>query len=280
MAVRAATPGYLEAVGIPLRRGRLLTEADRETSAHVAVISEAAARQYWPGADPIGQRIRIHVSAIGREREREIVGVVGDVKAGRIESAAAPLVYLPHAQYPFEFMTVFLRTTGDPVAVAPMARAQLAALDPGVAVGAMRPGTALVEAAVAQPRFRMRLLGLFAGAAVGLAVLGLYGVMSFAVSQRRSEIGLRIALGAAPSGVVALMLRQAMLPVLIGMAAGLAGAALVTDVMRGLLFGVDPFDPATFAAVSLLLGTIAAVACYVPARRAASVDPVVALRAE
>jgi putative ABC transport system permease protein len=246
----------------------------------VAVISEAAARQYWPGEDPIGQRIRIHVSAIGREREREIVGVVGDVKAGRIESAAAPLVYLPHAQYPFEFMTVFLRTTGDPIAVAPMARAQLAALDPGVAVGAMRPGTALVEAAVAQPRFRMRLLGLFAGAAVGLAVLGLYGVMSFAVDQRRSEIGLRIALGAAPSGVVALMLRQAMLPVLIGMAAGLAGAALVTDVMRGLLFGVDPFDPATFAAVSLLLGTIAAVACYVPARRAASVDPVVALRAE
>ncbi|HJR59957.1 MAG TPA: ABC transporter permease, partial [Vicinamibacterales bacterium] len=279
-AVRAATPGYLEAVHIPLHRGRLITAADTETAPQVAVISEAAARRYWPGEDPIGQRIRLHVSTYAAEGEREIVGVVGDVKAGRIESAAAPLVYVPHAQYPFEFMTILLRAEGEAMRLAPMVRTQLAALDPDVAVGAIRPGPALVEDAVAQPRFRMQLLTLFAASALALAALGLYGVMSTAVSQRRSEIGLRIALGAGRGEVIGLVLRQGMLPVAFGLAAGLAGAAAMTSVMRGLLFGIEPFDPMTFAAVSLLLAAVAAMACYVPARRAASVDPLVALRSE
>jgi putative ABC transport system permease protein len=278
MAVRAATPGYLETVGIPLRRGRTITPADTETSAPVAVISEAAAKMYWPGEDPIGQRIRIHVSAASREGEREIVGVVGDIKAGRIESAAAPLVYLPHAQYPFEFMTVFVRTAGEPAALAPMVRAQLSALDPDLAIGDIRPGAALIADAVAQPRFRMVLLTFFAMAALTLAALGLYGVMAYAVSQRRHEIGLRIALGAAPGDVVGMVLRQGMVPVVAGMAAGLAGAAGLTHVMRGLLYGVEPFDPLTFVGVSLLLLAVAALACYVPSRRAAAVDPLIAMR--
>ena len=278
MAVRAATPGYLEAAGIPLRRGRFITRGDTETSAPVAVITEAAAKQYWPGEDPVGQRIRIHVSAGTREREREIVGVVGDIRAGRIERAAGPLVYLPHPQYPFEFMTVFVRTDGDPMALAPMVRAQLAALDGEIAIGDIRPGTALVSDAVAQPRFRMILLTFFAVVALTLAALGLYGVMAYAVSQRRHEIGLRIALGATRGEVVGLVLRQGMVPVLAGMIAGLVGAAAVTHVMRGLLFGVEPFDPLTFAAVSLVLAAVAALACYLPSRRAATVDPLIAMR--
>ena len=278
MQVRAATPGYLEAVRVPLLRGRLIHSADRATAPHVAVISESAARQYWPGEDPIGQRIRIHVSSITREVEREIVGVVGDVRASRIESAPSPLVYVPHAQYPFEFMTVFVRPAGDPMSVAAMVRTQLSAIDPEIAIGSLRPGESLVSRAVAQPRFRMVLLAAFAGTALALAALGLYGVMSFLVNQRRSEIGLRIALGAAPGEVVRLVLRQGMTPVLAGMAVGLAGALLLTGVMRGLLFGVEPFDPLTFGAVSLLLAAVATLACYVPARRAASVDPLVTLR--
>jgi ABC-type antimicrobial peptide transport system permease subunit len=164
------------------------------------------------------------------------------------------------------------------MSLVPMVRARLASFDPHLALGRVRPGTALVDAAVAQPRFRMRLLALFAATALGLAALGLYGVMAFGVNQRRSEIGLRIALGADRREVVGLILRQGMLPVLIGIASGLAGAAAMTRVMRGLLFEVTPFDPWIFAGVPILLATVAAMACYVPARRAAAVDPLTALR--
>jgi putative ABC transport system permease protein len=277
--VRAATPGYLETVRIPLRRGRLLTAADRAGAPPVAVITEAAARKYWPGEDPVGQRIRLHVSSTAPEKEREIVGVVGDVRS-RIEAEPGPLVYVPHAQYVFEFMTVFARTAGDPMALAAAARTQLATLDPQIAPGRIVSGDRLVERAVAQPRFRMRLLGAFAATALVLAALGLYGVMAFAVSQRRSEIGLRIALGAGRREVIGLVLRQGMVAVGAGMAVGLAGAFAFTRLMRTLLFDIEPFDPPTFASVLVLLAAVAAFACYVPARRAAAVDPLVALRTE
>jgi putative ABC transport system permease protein len=280
MQVRAATPGYLETVRVPLRRGRLLTSADRAGAPPVAVITEAAARKYWPGENPIGQRIRLHVSTSTREVEREIVGVVGDVRAGRIETAPAPMVYVPQAQYVFEFMTVFVRTSGDPMALAPAMRSQLAALDPQIAAGRIRRGDALVEQAIAQPRFRMILLVAFAATALVLAALGLYGVMAFAVSRRRNEIGLRIALGAERGEVIGLVLRQGMLPVAAGLAVGLAGALAATRLMRTLLFGIDPYDVPTFAAVVLLLPAVAALACYLPARRAAMVDPLVALRTD
>jgi putative ABC transport system permease protein len=279
MQVRAATPGYLEAVRVPLLRGRLITSADRATAPHVAVISESAARQYWPGEDPVGQRIRLHVGAVAPEVEREVVGVVGDVR-GRIETAPLPLVYVPHAQYPFEFMTVFVRTAGDAMSAAPMVRAQLSGIDPEIAIGSLRQGDTLVSIALAQPRFRMVLLAAFAATALALAALGLYGVMSFLVNQRRSEIGLRIALGAGRGEVVALILRQGMVPVVAGMVAGLAGAYFLTGVMRGLLFGVKPFDPLTFGSVSLLLAAVATLACYLPANRAARVDPLIALRTD
>jgi predicted permease len=280
MAVRAATPGYLETVRIPLRRGRTITAADTASAAHVAVISEAAARRYWPGEDPVGQRIRIHVSIGIREGEREIVGVVGDVRAGRIEVAPAPLVYVPHAQYPFEAMTVFVRTAGEPLSLAPMVRTQLASIDRDVAIGQMRAGAALLDEAVAQPRFRMRLLAFFAATALGLAALGLYGVMAFGVNQRRGEIGLRIALGADRAAVIGLVLRQGMTPVFVGLGTGLAGAVVLTRAMRSLLYEVTPFDPGTFAAVSVLLAAVAAMACYIPARRAAALDPLIALRSD
>jgi putative ABC transport system permease protein len=281
MQVRAATPGYFPALRIPLRRGRPFTAADSETGAPVALVSEEAARRFWPGQDPLGQRIRIHVGVNkNRERPREIVGVVGDVRTRTLDGSIPPVAYVPHAQYAADGMTIVVRSAGDAAAVLPMIRTRLRTLDREIALTNVRTGDQLVAASVAQPRFRMLLLGIFASVAVLLAAVGLYGVMAFSVSQRRAELGLRMALGAEPGDVLRLVLRQGLAPVGIGLAVGLGGAALLTRVMTGLLFQTDPLDPLTFGAVSLLLAAVAAVACYVPARRATTVDPLTALRYE
>jgi putative ABC transport system permease protein len=261
-----------------VRRGRPITLADTESAAHVAVISDEAARRFFPGEDPLGRRLRIHVSLGAREREREIVGIVGDVKIGSIESAAPPVAYVPHAQYASDEMTVFVRAAANPMALLPVVKSQLASIDREIALTAVRPGDQIVAAAVAQPRFRMLLLALFAGMALGLATVGLYGVMAYSVSQRQNELGLRMALGAEPGDLLRLVMRDGLIPVAVGIAVGLAGAAMLTQLMSTLLFGIVPFDPITFSTVSLLLGVVAALACYIPARRAATADPATALR--
>ncbi len=285
MSVRAVTHGYLEAVEIAVKRGRSFTAADTDTAQPVAIISEEAARRYWPGKDPIGQRIRIHVgmrhvSGSGREGEREIVGVAGDVKLRQISGPASPTVYVPHSQYVADSMTVFIRTAGDPAAVAPLAKARLAEIDPSIAVTRLGPATQHVSSAVAQPRFRMVLLGAFAIMAAVLAVVGLYGVLAYSVTRRQNEIGLRMALGADRSSVLRLVLIQGLVPVLAGIIAGLAIAAVLTRTMRTLLYGVEPIDPITYTAVAVGLGIVAAAACYLPARRATRIDPLSALRME
>ena len=280
MQVRCVTPGYFEALRISLRRGRLLTAQDAEHAAPVAIITEESARRYWPGDDPIGKRIRIHVSMGTREPEREIVGVVGDVKTRALDEAAPPVVYTPHAQYPSDAMTVFVRTTGDPQGLLPGVKAQLATIDRDLAITRVRTGTQLVAASIAQPRFRMILLGFFAAMALALAAIGLYGVMAFSVSQRRTELGMRMALGADASSLLRLVLRQGLTPVAIGLAIGLPAAALLTQVMSGLLFEIDTFDPLTFAGVAALLAGVATGACYLPARRAIALDPLAAIRHE
>jgi putative ABC transport system permease protein len=276
--VRPATAGYLETLRIPLRRGRLFSSADRSGGAPVAIVTETAARQFWPGEDPVGKRLRLHVGISGREGEREVVGVVGDVKLQSLQGVVPAVVYVPHAQYVSEFMTVFVRGAGDPMSLLPVVKGQLEALDPELALTRVRTGDELVAASIAQPRFRMLLLGLFAAIALLLAAVGLYGVMTFSVSQRVGEIGLRMALGADRSSVMRLVLAQGMLPVAIGLVAGLAGAAALTRVMSGLLYGVSPYDPLTFLAVSIVLAVVAAAAIYIPARRAMTMDPLLALR--
>ena len=280
MQVRAATAGYLEALRIPLRRGRVFSEADRASGLPVTIISEEAARRYWPGRDPIGQRLRLHVGISGREPVREIVGVVGDVKLRAIDSAPAAVAYVPHGQYVADTMTVFVRGMGNPMALLPMVKSQLAGIDREIALARVRPATEIVAASVSDPRFRMTLLGLFAAMALVLAAVGLYGVMAYAVSQRRGEIGVRMALGADRRDVLRLVLAQGMLPVAIGMAAGLAAAGALTKVMSGLLYEVNPLDPVTYVGVAVVLSVVAAIACYIPARRATLVDPLAALRAE
>ncbi len=282
MQVRAVTHGYLEAAQIPVSRGRSFTTADNETAQPVAIISEEAARRYWPGQDAIGQRIRIHVGMgiSGREGEREIVGVVGDVKLREISGPKSPTVYVPQSQYVPDRMTVFVRTAGDPAAIAPIAKARLAEIDPSIAVTRLGPATQYVSSAVSQPRFRMVLLGAFAVMALVLAVVGLYGVLAYSVTRRQNEIGLRMALGADRGSVLRLVLIQGLLPVAAGIVIGLGVAAVLTRTMTTLLYGVEPIDPLTYTVVALVLGVVATLACYLPARRATRIDPLRALRTE
>ena len=275
--VRSATPGYMEALSIPLKAGRLFTDADNESAPRVAIISETAARRFWPGENPIGRQLRLHVNEPSR-RPREIVGVVGDVRTRGMELAPVPVVYTPHAQYGPESMTMIVRASGDPAALLPELKGALTAMAPGVAIGRARTMADRVAANVSQPRFRTLLLTIFAGVSLLLAAVGLYGVVAFSVSQRRAELGLRIALGADPRRVLRLVLREGMTPVAIGILIGLGGAALLARVMRTLLFEVDPFDPVTFLAVASALACVGLIACYVPARRATRVDPALTLR--
>jgi putative ABC transport system permease protein len=276
--VRPITPGYFAALRIPLRAGRVFTPLDRSGAPGVAVVSETTAHQYWPGENAIGKRVRIHVSMGVAEEIREVVGIVGDVRTRALDAAFAPVIYVPETQYVSDELTFLVRTEGDPHQALPMVRAQLAALDSQVALSRVRTMEDVVAASTAQSQFRTRILAIFAGIALVLAAVGLYGVVAFSVTQRSGELGLRVALGAHRQDVLRLVLRQGLWPVGLGLACGLIGAAALTQVMGTLLYEIDPFDPITLATVSVALLTVAIGACYIPARRAMAVDPVTVLR--
>jgi len=275
--VRSVTPGYMETVAMPLRAGRFFDARDAESAPRVAIVSEAAARRYWPGESPIGKRIRLHVNESVRA-PREIVGVVGDVHIHRLDIDAVPVIYVPHTQYGPETMTIMARTAGDPLLALPGLKGVLSAMAPDVAIGHVRTLDAIAAASVAQPRFRAVLLSVFAAVSLALAAVGLYGVVAFSVTQRRTELGLRIALGADAGDVLRLVLREGMAPVAAGILIGLGASAVLERVMQTLLFNVDALDPVTFAAVSGMLAVVALAACYIPARRATRLDPAATLR--
>jgi len=281
MQVRVATPDYFNDVGIPLTRGRGFTEDDKEGMPRVLLITESAARQYFPGEDPIGKSI---VLGWGRGRGRraggEVVGIVGDVKDAGLNEPNAPQVYLPYRQWPVSFMTVVVKTAVPPASLAGAARAQVSSIDPNLPLSNVATFDAVVAKSIAPQRFYMLMLAIFASVALVLAAIGIFGVLSYAVSQRTREIGIRMALGAPVSSVVRLIVRQAMVLVLCGVAAGTITGLFVSQAMIKMLFSVEPSDPATFASVAALLVAVALFACYLPARRATRVDPVVALRAE
>ena len=277
---RVATPDYFRAMGIPLLRGRGFTEQDTRSTPPVMLISDAAARRYWPNEDPIGQTV---MTGWGRENRRfggTIVGIVGDVRQFSLAMKPVPEIYLPFAQWPLDELSVVMETSGPPAGVLPVAGDVVRQIDPTLPVYDAYPMTDLVRASLAERRFYASLLGAFAVLALALAAIGIYGVIAYSVQQRRRELGIRIALGASAALVVRLVVRQGMTLALIGSAFGLAGAGVLTRVLRGQLFNVTPTDPVTFVAVPAALVVVALIACVVPARRAVSVDPATAIRAD
>ncbi len=274
---RIISNNYFDVMKIPLRRGRYFAEHDTKDSPHVAVINESVARLYWPNEDPIGQFIEMGAFGAGR---CEIVGVVADIRQASLSSDPAPALYLPYTQEIMPWQTLVIRTKNDPMSLAAPIRRVVAALDSEQPVARIATLDELLEASAAQLRFRTYLLGSFAGIALLLSAIGIYGLMAYTISRRTREIGVRMAVGARPLDILKLVVGQSMAMTMVGIAFGLLGAYSVTRVMKSLLFGVTTTDPLTFAGVTLLLSSVALLATYVPARRAMRVDPTVALRHE
>jgi putative ABC transport system permease protein len=280
-------PDYFEAMGIPLKKGRQLTDADGADAPQVIMVNEAMAKYFWPDRDPIGQRLHLNSSA--DSAWRTVVGVVGNIHHRGLDEAPRPEMYLPHAQFfstapdsvvPARSMTLTMRVRGSPEALTGPVRGVLHSLDPGLAVSDIRSLDDVVSRSIAAPRFTTALLSVFAALALILAAIGIYGVLSFIVAQRTAELGIRVALGASRSDVLRLVVGQGMRPVLIGLVTGLIVALAFAKVLQGFLFGVPHTDPGTYVTVTAVLMGAAVLACYLPARRAARVDPMTALRAE
>ena len=278
--VRVATPDYFRTMSIPLIRGRGFTAEDRAGGDPVLLISAEAARRYWPNENPIGQTLETGWHRENRAFGGRVVGIVGDVRQFGLASQAQPEIYAPLAQWPIDEMSIVIRSSAPTATVIATARDVLRQLDPALPIFDARPLSDLVRESIAERRFYAALLATFATLALVLAAVGIYGVIAYSVQQRRRELGIRIALGASWSQVVAMVMRQGMALTLLGAGVGLAGAGILTRVLRGQLFGVSATDPLTFIAVPLILIVVAAVACMVPARRAVSVDPASAIRAE
>jgi putative ABC transport system permease protein len=273
------SPNYFHTLGIPLLLGRFFTPEDSAGRPRVAIISQTIAQRFFHNKNPIGQTIKIGVGA-AVPVAREIVGVVGDVKDDGLGEAATMAAYEPYTQMAWSDMTLFVRSNSDPSQMASMLRSQVTSVDKDQPVADISTGDQLMAQAVAQPQLRTTLLSLFAGLALILASLGIYGVMSNTVAQRTHEIGVRMALGAGQSSVLRLVLSNGVRLTLLGIAFGSAGAFALTRLMKSFLFHVTPTDPATFVEVALFLFLVALLASYIPARRATRVDPVIALRYE
>lgn len=281
-SLRIVSPDYFKTMRIPLRSGRLFDSGDTSAATDVAVINERAAQRYFGGTNPIGHQIRISAQ-LGRDPRngpKTIVGIVGNVKYGGLDEESPAEIYLPYDQQRVAAFTVAVRTAGDPLAIVPTLRFDVAALDPLMPLANIRSLASLVDASIVGRRFTMTLFLAFAVVAAALAAIGVYSVLAYLVSQRTKEIGLRMAIGAAPWGVVWLFVREGMVLTSVGLCTGLLGAIAVGRGMQTLLFGVGPADPATFGAVACALTAAAVLAIYVPARRAASADPTAALRTD
>lgn len=269
---------FFRALEIPLKRGRLFTEQEVREQRNVVVINEALAQKYFPNEDALGKRIAISMRP--PLVPTEIIGVVGDVKHTQLDQAAEPMSYWPMAQLPYSFMTFTLRTRGDATAVAATVRNVIQTLDQQQPVGEVRTLDSLVGNSIARQRFNTLLLVAFAAVALLLSAIGIYGVMTYSVTQRTHELGVRVALGASARDVLKLPLGQGMKLASAGVGIGLLCALALTRLLKTLLFGVSATDPLTFAVIALSLALVALLACYLPARRATKVDPMIALRGE
>ena len=280
--VRVVTPDYFRTLAIPVARGRAIEATDRDGTLPVALLNEAAVRRYFPNEDPIGRTIRL---GWGRGPGQEdtpgtVVGIAGDVRLRNLREDAPPTIYLAHAQVAVSGMSVVARAQGEPAALTAAIRETLLALDPNLPLDRVTTMDGVIAESVAQPRFYMLLLVLFAAVALALAAIGIFGVMSFIVAQRKREIGIRMALGAREASVLRLVLGRSLGLIAAGIGIGLIAALGLTNLLRSLLFGVTPLDPLVLAATATLLALTALAASWLPARRAARLDPLVALRTE
>ncbi len=280
-AVRVVTPGYFSTMGIPVRKGRDFDPRDKFESTGVVIVNESLVRQYFPDEDPIGKYITPQVSLDVREPiEREIIGVVGDVKSRKLTSESMPELYLPHTQASSGSMTIVARTQMEPQAILPSLRATVEGLNKDLPLYETRTMQQYLDRAVAQPRLNMTLLIVFAGVAIVLTAVGIYGVMAYSVAQRTQEIGIRMALGAQRLDVLRLIVGQGARLVVPAMVIGIAAAFAMTKSIASLLYGVAATDFPTLFSVAFLLAFIALLACWLPARRASGLDPITALRTE
>ena len=276
--VRVTDMNFFRTLGIPLRRGRTYDERETTEARRVLVINEALARKYFPDEDPLGQRLLVNMSP--EPQPTEIIGVVGDVKHRGLDAPAEPTVYLPHPELAYTGMSVALRTAGDPQLLAAAAQREIQAIDPEQPVADVRTMEQWLSESVARARFSATLLGVFAALALVLAAVGIYGVISYTVTQRTHELGIRVALGAQRADVLRLVIGQGLALAGLGVGVGLLGALALTRLVGSLLYEVSATDPLTYAVLALFLLLVAFAACYFPARRATRVDPMVALRYE
>ena len=276
--VRVADSEYFTTMGIPILRGRNFSDLESAEAKHVVLISEAMAREHFPAEDPLGKRILVDM--FDKPTPTEIVGIVGDVRYDSLVNNPGPTVYFPLPELTYSFMTLVIRTNGDPAAMAATVRREIRQIDADQPVSDVRAMDQVMADTVGRARFQTLLLTLFAGLATLLAAVGIFGVMNYSVTLRRREIGIRIALGAQPGQVLRLVLTHGFLLTLAGVVIGLAGSYALTRLLSDLLYGVGATDPATFATIVLLLTVVAMAACYLPARRALKIDPVQAIRNE
>jgi len=278
---------YLSTMGIPIKQGRDLSAIDGPDGAGVVLINEALLQRYWPNENPVGKQIRVHFPTVktpsqplARESWLTIIGIVGDIREWDIGFEKSPALYLPYTQNPSRLMSLVVRANGDPGQLTAAVRHVVEGIDPNQPVTMVHTMDDLVAQAVSQRRFSMLLLAVFAGVAVLLAAVGIYGVMAYAVTQRNHEIGIRMALGAEPRDVLRMVVGDGMRLAGVGLLTGLIASFIAMRYLQSQLYGVRPTDPVTFVCVALALAAVAWMACYIPARRATKVDPLVALRYE
>jgi putative ABC transport system permease protein len=277
-SMRMVSPDYFRVLGIHLLRGRVFSPDDSATALPVAIINEAMARRFWPRGDPLGEHL---VEEWGASKAgREIVGIVSNVRDVQPQMEPHPEMYMPFMQLPTGVMQVMVRTGVDPRKMIAAVKGQILAVDKDQPVSSVSTLTQTLSESTSEPRFRTGLLAAFAVLAVVLAAVGIYGVMAYSVTQRTHELGIRMALGADRRDVLAMVVRHGMMLTLVGVSIGLGGALALTRLLSGMLYDVQPTDPPSFVAVSLLLTGVGLLASYIPARRATRVDPMVALRYE